>query len=300
MGIPSQSIPRLVIAAAAVALSFAVAGTARAARVQIGVKTTPAVEQVPGVGSGTWFAWAQGVPKHLLIQNGVGQPAIRVNPKHTQAWPGSIDGRTLVYQQTARDDSDIRFWDVMTHARSAPAGVNTPRWEWHPTMSGDWILFGRIRFRPHRSRVLLHNTSTNQTITLADVKGRSDPGQVSGDWAVWDQCVHRQCSVYRYDIAGDQTTKAPPTDVGKQQHYPSVTSPGTVYFAHSSTGCGRRVKLVEWVTGQPLHVLIAFHPGVEIPSTTQTIPDQVAGTDVYFDKHTCSVGSDDIFKTVVP
>ena len=29
--------------------------------------------------------------------------------------------------------------------RGAPAGVNTPAWEYRPTTSGAWILFGRLR-----------------------------------------------------------------------------------------------------------------------------------------------------------
>jgi hypothetical protein len=36
------------------------------------------------------------------------------------------------------------------------------------------------------------------------------------------------------------------------------------------------------------------------PERPQTAPDAVAGTDVYFDKHTCGQPVDDIFKVVVP
>lgn len=86
----------------------AATGTAHAAPVQIGVKTTPAFEEVPGVGGGTWFAWTQGASTSLFAQPDVGQPAVRVNPRHTLAWPGSIDGTTLVYQQVHRGDSNIR------------------------------------------------------------------------------------------------------------------------------------------------------------------------------------------------
>ena len=80
-------------------------------------------------------------------------------------------------------------------------------------MSGDWILFGRQVLAQHRSLVLLHNTSTDDTITLADIRGAgtiAHPGQVSGNWAVWDRCTaHRVCDVYRYDIAGDVKEKIP-------------------------------------------------------------------------------------------
>ena len=192
--------------------------------------------------------------------------------------------------------------DVVSHAKSAPAGINTPGWEWHPTISGDWILFGREPLVRDRWRVLLHNTSTAQTITLADVQGtstRADPGQVSGDYAVWDRCTHHVCNVYRYQISTGQTTRIPNTLTGQIQHFPSVTSTGTVYFVHSGDGCGRNVKLIEWVEGQPLNILVEFGPGREVFSTTQTVADQVAGTDVYFDKYNCRHGSD-IYKIVVP
>ena len=43
-----------------------------------------------------------------------------------------------------------------------------------------------------------------------------------------------------------------------------------------------------------------FGPGRDVTSTTQTVPDQTAGTDVYFDKYKCSVGASDIYKVVVP
>jgi hypothetical protein len=180
--------------------------------------------------------------------------------------------------------------DVVSHVKSAPAGINTSRWEWHPTVSGDWILFGRERLDRGRWRVFLHNTSTDQTIPLADVLGKptqADPGQVSGDYAVWDRCAHHVCNVYRYQISTGQTTKIPNTLTGQIQHYPSVTSTGVVYFAHSGDGCVRNVKLVEWIEGQPLNVLVEFAPGRDVTSTTQTVPDQVSGTDVYFDKYTC-------------
>ena len=127
-----------------------------------------------------------------------------------------------------------------------------------------------------------------------------DYQQVSGDYAVWDRCAHHVCNVFRYQISTGQTTKIPNTLTGKMQYYPSVTSTGVVYFAHSGDGCGRHVKLIEWVAGQPLNILVEFGPGRDLASTTQTVPDQVAGTDVYFDKYSCRTAAGDIYKIVVP
>ena len=226
-----------------------------------------------------------------------------MNGSRSHAFSGSIDGTTFVYQLVRGSNSDIRLMDVVSHVKSAPTGINTRNWEWSPTVSGDWILFGRQAADRNRWRVLLHNTSTDQTITLADVQGqttRAQPGQVSGDYAVWDRCAHHICNVYRYQISTGQTTRIPNTLTGLIQYYPSVTDVGTVYFAHSGDGCGRHVKLVEWVEGQPLNILVEFGPGRDVTSTTQTVPDQVSGTDVYFDKYTCRTAASDIYKIVVP
>ena len=240
----------------------------------------------------------------MFIQSGPGQPATRVNGLHNAAWAGNIDGTTLVFQQAGFRKSNVRFYDVVTHARSAPTGINTPEWEWHPTMSGDWILFGRQVLAQHRSLVLLHNTSTDDTITLADIRGAgtiAHPGQVSGNWAVRDRCTaHRVCDVYRYDIAGDVKEKIPNTLTGRDQYFPSVTTAGTVYFVHSGDRCGQHVKLVEWTGGPSPTILASFGLGRDVFSTTQTVPDQNVGTDVYFDKYTCRAGTADIFKIIVP
>jgi len=272
------------------------------AAAQIAVKATAAFEQVPGTGGGAYFAWTRGSRTRLLIQSGPGQPAFQVNGSRSRAWSGSIDGTTFVYQLARGGDSDIRLMDVVSHAKSPPTGINTRRWEWHPTISGDWILFGRSAFDRHRSRVILHNTSTAQTIMLADVQGKStraDPGQVSGDYAVWDRCAHHVCNVFRYQISTDHTTRIPNTLAGQLQYDPSVTDTGTVYFVHSGDGCGRNVRLIEWIEGQPLNVLLEFGPGRDVTSTTQAVPDQVAGTDVYFDRYTCRTAASDIYKIVV-
>jgi hypothetical protein len=78
-----------------------------------------------------------------------------------------------------------------------------------------------------------------------------------------------------------------------------VTSTGVVYFAHSGDGCGRHVKLVEWVEGQPLNVLVEFGPGRDLTSTTQTVPDQVTAGRL-LRQYTCHGAASDIYKIVVP
>ena len=197
---------------------LALAGPAQGALPQVPVRATSLVEQAPGTGL-AGFAWSQNSAHHrraanLFVETGNG-PAIRVNPPHTVAWPGSIDGTTLIYQQapTGSNQSDIRLWDINTHTRSTPAGVNTRNWEFNATMSGSWIEFGRYAIQQHRIRVILHNTVPARTSLSRMSLGRSNFGPSwpsQRNWAVWDVC-RRVCNVFRYDIANGDNDEAPRT-----------------------------------------------------------------------------------------
>ena len=64
--------------------------------------------------------------------------------------------------------------------------MNTKRWEFEATVSGDWILFGRVwSSLPSNSQVILHNTNTTETRILAERinqrHSQVQPGQVNGD-----------------------------------------------------------------------------------------------------------------------
>lgn len=163
-------------------------------------------------------------------------------------------------------------------------------------------MFGRRSFGRNRWQVILHNTGTGHNIVLADVRGRNvraDPGQVNGNWAVWDVCG-RACSVYRYDLGGRTKKRLPNTLRGRLRYAPSVAADGTAYYAHSGAGCGANVRLVEKPVGAPAQVLVAFKRGVVDISTTSAVADQVSGTDVYYDRFACRTRGSDIYKVVVP
>ena len=165
---------RHLIGCTVVAVVFVAATGPVQAATQIAVKATPAFEQVPGTGGGTYFAWTRGSRARLLLQSGPGQPAFQVNGGRSHAFSGSIDGTTFVYQLARGSNSDIRLMDVVSHVKSAPTGINTRNWEWSSDRLGglDPVWAGRRSDR-NRWRVLLHNTSTDHTITLADVQGKT-------------------------------------------------------------------------------------------------------------------------------
>jgi hypothetical protein len=90
----------------------------------------------------------------LLTQHGVkttrlyepypSEPRVKLNASGIGIL-GGIDPPTVAYQQVVRGNSNIKFYNADTHARSnPPAGVNTSEWEWEPSISGDWLLDGRL------------------------------------------------------------------------------------------------------------------------------------------------------------
>ena len=166
-------IRHLIGCTAVVAVVFLAATGPAQAATQIAVKATPAFEQVPGTGGGTYFAWTRGSRARLLIQSGPGQPAFQVNGGRSSAWSGSIDGTTFVYQLARGSNSDIRLMDVVSHVKSAPAGINTRKLGVvSDRLGGLDPVWAARRLDRDRWRVFLHNTSTGQTITLADVQGK--------------------------------------------------------------------------------------------------------------------------------
>ena len=217
-------------------VALAVAGEVWANLTQIPVLTTARSEQNPAA-FGTYLSWNQNSaakPNHpnAFLRNGA--TTIQLNPAHTFGYAGGIDGSTVVFQQVSlKSQSDIRFYDAVTKVRSAPpAGVNTPAWEWSPSVSGNWLLFGR-ESKTTASQVILRNRTSKTSYKLATENTQTtfvSPGQVNGNWAVWSECFSDHCSVYLRDIAGKVTTKLANTlPPARDEYAPSVSTDGTVY-----------------------------------------------------------------------
>ena len=107
--------------------------------------------------------------------------AFKVNAAGTQGANGGIEGDLLVYQQFERGRSDLRFFDLGSKDRtSPPRGVNTRRWEYWPTISGQWLLFGR-RAGDESREIILYDLSTRDATRLDEVGGKRHlPGARSG------------------------------------------------------------------------------------------------------------------------
>jgi hypothetical protein len=212
----------------------------------------PRVGEYQPIRGGGWIAWQQNTrkrPTHydLYVRPVPGGSKSRVNAKGLNGANGDIEDNLLVYQQFRRNGSGLRFFDLTTHERSKPpAGVNTEHWEYWPSMSGQWLLFGRLMHNGSR-RLILFDLSTSRSRVLARARGERSflaPGQVSGDWAVWSRCASASpCNVVRYRISTDESDIID-NPHGREQHSPSVDANGTVYFARGNGECGNRVRLI--------------------------------------------------------
>jgi hypothetical protein len=271
---------------------------------QIAVRATRAQEAVPSADA-DHIAWSQATrsrPRYVLFMQRPGERRVPVNRPRTQGFSGGFDGETFVYQETRGGRSNLQFYDVVGGGRSAPpAGVNTRRWEWHPTLSSNWLLFGRRDTAARVDLVLLRNLATGATRRLGSLRwGRSTiaaPGQVNGNYAVWYRC-RPACDVFLYNIAARTTTRIPNPD-RRQQYEPSVTSDGTVYFVRSGRGCGTSVRLVRRPLGGPSRVLAALAPRSDSFHTYAL--DNANGTStLFFDRFRCSTGALDVLKLIDP
>lgn len=212
----------------------------------------PRVGEFQPVRGGGWTAWQQNTrkrPRHydVLARSVESSSQFRVNPPGTNAANGDIEGDFLVYQQFERRRSGLRFIDLTTRERSQPpSGVNTDAWEYWPSTSGRWLLFGRLARNTTR-RVILFDLSTGVAKRLAKVRGVNTflaPGQVNGDWAVWYRCPSKsECNVIRYRIStGESVVIANPR--GLRYHAPSIDREGTVFYVRARSRCGNRVRII--------------------------------------------------------
>jgi hypothetical protein len=218
----------------------------------------------------------------------------KVNAPHTSGEMGGIDGTTLVYQQ----NSDIKLFDLSSHQRTNPStGVNTTNGEYWPSIFGQWLLFGRI-FSSGKSKVILFNTTTHQSRTLASSTSNVflGPDQVNGDYAVWERYSFNgsACNVFRYTISSKTTMRIPNPNI-KCQYASSVTADGTVYFMRSAFQCGHSVSLRAY---PPTTTLVSLPKGKDVLDT-YAVADENGDVTIFYDQGSCSTGNQDILEVTI-
>jgi Divergent InlB B-repeat domain len=246
------------------------ADAAGAAIDTIPVRTSSADEYSPA-SEGAWLSWAQESHRSdtwpdVFVRRG-SEPKLKVNAPRTDGAGGGIDGETLVYYEfRGRHAGDIRKFNLSTHRRSNfPPSVST-RWdEFHPTISGYWVLFTRYISSTKTTKVILFNRQTGALRLLGSEKGanrRVYSGQVNGDFAVWGRVRPSGQDVFLYQISTKMNTTIPRHVFA--QYNPAVAEDGTVYYARSGFECGESVALVRYPIGGPATALHSFPPGIDV------------------------------------
>jgi hypothetical protein len=270
------------------------------------VMRTPAGEYQPAKES-RYMAWERNSaarPRHFDVYGRIGRGrAFKVNAPGTNAANGGISGGRLVYQQFKDRRSDLKFYNFASRRRSNPRrGVNTRAWEYWPSMSGRWLLFGREALRSGVRKVVLFNLETGASRTLARTSSRRirlSPGQVNGKFAVWAKCSPKGCNVIRYNADTKKRLKVPGR--GVSQYAPSVTKAGIVHFARAaSPRCGSNVRLMRFRPGGAATLVARLPSRAEI-GDTYSYTDQYGNAELLFDRYGCGrQAASDLFSVAFP
>jgi hypothetical protein len=208
-------------------------------------------QSTPGAGGGfdVWSNQPRRRSLARLMVRGNGK-TFRVNPPRTHGFAGGIDGSRLVYQVVRGRQSDLRLYDLKRRRQvSTLDRFNTRAWEWHPTLSGGRVLFGRTRGR--HSQVVVGSLSGGPQRVLARESAKTSflvAGQVNGVYATWTMCG-RVCETYRANLKTGGRVKMP--RMPRRVNYASsVTKKGVVYYAESGNPCGSHVEILRWQDGR--------------------------------------------------
>ena len=309
----TNSARRLKARAIAVALVLLVVGAAAG----LGWAATPvlkgAADEFYPSANQEFLVWAQNSlsrPRHYdVFAKRPGKRKFRVNGAGTTAFGSGVSGSTVAYQEISRGGSKIRLFDLETRdRRNPPEGVNTDKWEWKPSISGNQILFSRsninlVRYRSSEwQRVVLFDRQSGESRTLARVRGRNRwlmSNQVNGDYLTWESCNGDldNCNVVRYQISAKDRDRIP--NPGKQQYGGAVTSDGTVYFVRAGQSdawkCGASVRILRYPDGGPAEMIATVPRGKDV-FTMFALEEEDGSVTLYFDRYSCRTNYGDVFR----
>lgn len=257
------------------------------------------VSEIWPVASSSYLAWAENSlrrPKrYRAFVKPAGGEAFRVNRKGRSGFPGGIDGNRLIFTESGKS-LNLRLLDLATRARlRLPDQVNTKAEEWGATLSGRWLLFGRVERAPSRggvvSKVLLFDLETGTGKELAaSTSRRLEPGQVNGDWALWHRCTDTNCVTFRYRIS-DGSKEA--ISLAQPSYAGAIAADGTAYYAVSRPKCGKEVAYYEDPVDAPARLLFTLPEGVDLRSSFAY--DDAGATKVVFGRVKCSNLRGDVY-----
>jgi hypothetical protein len=212
----------------------------------------------------------------------------QANPPGTLAETGGISGNRLAIQ-VINHGSRLALVDLKAHALEVlPPPFNLPHlYPWRPSLSGSWLLYGRIDFGALRYQIILANLATHELRIVDQATGHgayAAPGQINGNYATWITCPDNHCRAYRYTISTRHLVEMPPLGGASYWQYgPSVNRNGTVYF-----GLGRGCydgQIVRWDRGQTQTIYrLPANSGFNNSYTTNSNPPTI-----YFDQTRCGL-----------
>ena len=288
---------------AALVLALALLATRAVALAEpVEVKATAARELLPAPGADakhSYLAWTRSDDLEryhaALGTDGHGR-ALMDPPWALDTFTGSVTGGGVILQATQTRDSDLVRYDLATGETVRVSDrTSDPRWQWRPSASGRWMLFGEHRVDAPAApwRVLLRDTATGEIRVLARSTSHcrcATPGQVNGDYAVWS--AGPVGDVFRYTISTGEILQIP-NPSGVRLHAPAVSADGTVYYVASGRGCGVRVDLVRYEPDGTVTTLFEMARNRE-PIATSVFDETDGSATLYFDRTRCLTGEADI------
>lgn len=284
------------VAAASLVMALSMMLAAQAGSGLIPVAET-SKDEIGGIAGPAGVAWTE-IGRRAKIKVDDAVAPFTLTEGGISTFTGGMDGDEMIFQVVSGGGtaSDIYLYDIPSRSPlPSPAGVNSKWWDYSPFKSGDWVLFARnnIGYGAKREwiKIMLVNTNTLEKRTLADVRPSwISPGQLTGNWAVWEKCGRKGCSVFRHDIGADTTQKIPQ---GAPAYYaPSTTADGTMYIARSKNACGG----AKVVRRSPLGVeetILQLGKNLDIQEMYVWI-DATLEHDLYITRIRCNTGEGDV------
>jgi hypothetical protein len=188
-----------------------------------------------------------------------------INAPGTDGEAGGIDGTTIVYSEFGTTSVHLKLYDLTTGIRTDIPQLDTAAPDYHPTISGPWILFTRGD-RGRTTRVLLFNRISGAlrqltTITPHRTRAFVYSGQVAGNYAVWGRVTKQGQDIFRYriDTRVNRLLRRPRGLFARYD--PAVTPAGTAYWEQTSNACRPTLQIVAQKPGGRARIIETIHAG---------------------------------------
>jgi hypothetical protein len=301
---------RPTLTAVAVAISIMLlSADAFAAVVATPVRTNPERREFDASGNANYFAWTQDQADAYFQLNvwvlPTGGKEYEVRAGGGQAVSGQMDhtGSLLPYTHCTKGACDLVLFDMSTKTEQPlPAGINTStKNELFPALYDDQMTFIR-EGRSAQTLYLVTDFSTGAKLALRSVNLRraafvNEP-RFTGNWVTFAICNRTGCHAFRYDIAGDSTTKIP-NPLGKRYEAPSPDIAGNVYLEGCRSSCSTHASLMKWTGSGDPTAFYSFPSGTDA-SQTSVYDDGGGNVLLYVDFRNYSTGNQDVYSFTNP